>query len=258
MINGDDTFTIKIATGFYDNPKLGLPSGNGLMLVFSSKTGKLHAILQDQGYLTEIRTAIAGLIAAKYLGPKTIISIGILGTGMQARLQLQFLKHIISCKNVMVWGRTQDKLAAYKKEMETEGFTIQTTLDAKDVASSCNLIVTTTPATQPILMADWIQPGTHITAVGCDSKDKQELDAALFAKADICAVDAKSQCAQYGDAHHAIAAAFITELDLVELGQIIANPSLGRTHDEQITIADLTGVAIQDIQIAKSVLDAIR
>jgi ornithine cyclodeaminase len=252
-LTGDDYYVIKIASGFYENFKLDLPSSNGLMLVFSQQTGALEAVLLDEGYLTDVRTAVAGAIAAKYLAPSNIERIGIVGTGMQARLQLEYLAPVTGCREVLVWGRSEDKLAIYAQDMAARGFSISTTQDAASIMVSCNLIVTTTPATQPILSGQ-AQPGTHITAIGSDTPDKQELDAEILQQADLVVADSVSQCVERGEIHQALKCDAISESDLVELGSIIAGDAVGRSTDEQLTIADLTGVAVQDIQISKAVM----
>ena len=127
------------------------------MLLFSQKTGVLCGILLDEGYLTDLRTAMAGAIVAKYLAPHTVNKIGIIGTGIQAKLQLHYLKNIINCKDVVVFGRNDRNLLEFKVEMEKNGFQIITTKIVEEVTSSCNLIVTTTPATSPILFAEQIK-----------------------------------------------------------------------------------------------------
>jgi ornithine cyclodeaminase len=255
---GDDYYVIKIASGFYENPKLNLPSSNGLMLLFSQKTGELLSILLDEGHLTDLRTAVAGAIAAKYLAPQAVHRIGIVGTGIQARLQLRYLMNVTDCREVIVWGRDREKLVRYRAEMESPGFSINTTLDTHDVASSCNLIVTVTPSTVPLLRRDHIQPGTHITAVGADTPQKQELDPAILKKADLVVADSIPQCLERGEIVHAIQDRVLEKGDLLELGQIISGQTPGRISDDQITVADLTGVAVQDIQIAKAVYEAVR
>ena len=254
-ITGDDYYVIKIASGFYENPKLGLPSGDGLMLVFSQKTGKLEAVLLDEAYLTDIRTAVAGAIAAKYLAPSNVERIGIVGTGTQARLQLEYLAPITACREVLAWGRSEDKLAAYEKDMAAQGFEVATTTDASSIMASCNLIVTATPATEPILSGA-VRPGTHISAMGSDTHDKQELGVEILQQADLVVADSIVQCLERGEIHQAMKSDAIRESDLVELGNIIAGDAPGRTSDEQITVADLTGVAVQDIQISKAVLSS--
>jgi len=254
-IAGDDYYVIKIASGFFENPKLDLPSSNGLMLVFSQKTGTLEAVLLDEGHLTDIRTAVAGAITAKHLAPSSIERIGIVGTGVQARLQLEYLAPVTDCRDVLVWGRNRDKLSAYKQDMSAKGFEVSTTTDADDIIASCNLIVTTTAATSPLLSGQ-VQPGTHITAMGSDTHDKQELHADILQGADLVVADSISQCLERGEIHQALKSNAIAETDLVELGSIIAGDAAGRTSDDQITVADLTGVAVQDIQISKAVIGA--
>ncbi len=256
-LTGDEYYVIKIASGFYDNPRLGLPSSNGLMLLFSQQTGELLGILLDEGYLTDLRTAAAGAIAAKYLAPHNIQRIGIIGSGIQARLQLRYLGKVTDCREAIAWGRHQDRLDTYRTEMETEGFSIETTRNTNDLTASCNLIVSTTPSTAPLLTADQIQPGTHITAVGADTPHKQELDPAILAKADLVVADSLTQCIERGEIAHAVNKQLVASRNLAELGQVIAGRAAGRTSNEQITVADLTGVAVQDIQIAKAVYEAV-
>ena len=228
-IVGDEYYVIKVASGFYDNPKLNLSSSNGLMLLFSQKTGAILGILLDEGYLTDLRTAAAGAIAAKYLAPSKITNIGIIGTGIQAKLQLIFLKKVTDCRNVIVWGRSLEKLTSFQIEIEQEGFSIQITQEIETVTSGCNLIVTTTPSTSPLLWATQIKKGTHITAVGADSPHKQELDSNIFGQADIIVVDSIEQCIERGDIAHAIKDGVISQEKLVELGTVISGTSPGRS-----------------------------
>jgi len=252
-IRDDDVFVIKIASGFYQNPSLGLASNSGLMLVFSQKTGVLQTILLDEGYLTDVRTAVAGRIAARHCGPDEVRAIGVLGTGIQARMQILELCPVTRCRDLVVWGRSQQNLDRYQQEMERHGFSVATTRDAGDVASSCNLIVTATPSRKPLLTADMIRPGTHITAMGSDTESKQELDPAILAKADIVVADSISQCLQRGEISRAIAAGLLEKEKIIELGWVIDGRQAGRISDKQVTVVDLTGVAVQDIQIAKAV-----
>ena len=249
-IQGAETYVIKIASGFYDNPKLGLSSSNGMMLVFSQKTGQAQAVLLDEGYLTDIRTAAAGAVAARHLAPRNIKHIGIVGTGIQARLQLEWLAEVTDCRTAMVWGRGEKQLAAYIEDMHPLGFEITPTQDTHELARACNLIVTCTPSTSPLLQVSDLLPGTHITAVGADGGGKHELDPRILAKADVVVADSLSQCREYGEIHYAIVAGHLRERDGCELGAVIGKTAQGRTRDDQITVADLTGVAVQDIQVA--------
>jgi len=252
-IKGDEIYVIKIASGFYNNPELGLSSSSGLMLVFSQKTGILQNILLDDGHLTNVRTAIAGQIASKYLAPETIKAIGVLGTGIQARMQVEFLKSVTPCREVVVWGRTPERVDEYKNYMEAKGFNVAKADSPAQVASSANVIITTTPSSTPLLFAADIQPGTHITAMGSDTDKKQELDSLILACADIVIGDSISQCRERGEISKALAAGVIEEKDIIELGNYISTTPPPKRADKTISIVDLTGVAVQDIQIAAAV-----
>jgi ornithine cyclodeaminase len=255
-LKGEDYYVIKIASGFYGNKALGIPAGNGMMLMFSQETGQPVAILHDEAYLTDIRTAVAGTIAAKYLAPSSVECIGIAGTGNQARLQLEYLKPVTECRRVLLWGRDPSKFDAYIADMAPHGFEIETTTAAADLLASCRLIVTTTTATEPILVGN-ARPGTHITAMGSDTLDKQELAASLLAAADLVVADSIPQCLERGEIHQALKVDAVRRDNIVELGSIVAGDVPGRTSDDQVTIADLTGVAVQDIQITKAVYEAL-
>jgi ornithine cyclodeaminase len=243
---GAATFVIKVATSFYHNPRQGLSSSSGLVMVFSALTGFPVAILFDGGYLTELRTAAAGAIAAKYLAPRHVRAIGIIGAGIQAHLQVDLLRHVTDCRHVVIWARDEAKARTF----QVSGFTVEVAASPSAVLGACNLVVTTTPSATPLLWADAVQPGTHITALGADGFGKQELDAALIAAADVRVVDSRSQCFEYGDSAAALKAGLVSQRDFIELGEVIANPARGRTAESQVTVADLTGVAVQDIQIA--------
>lgn len=258
-VRGDDYYVLKVASAFYENTALGLPMSDGLILVFSQKTGKLKLVLIDECWLTDMRTAAAGAVAAKHLAPKSVHNIGIVGTGVQARLQLEMLQGVVDCKSCVVWGRDPDKaqrmiedLQANKRIRDWE-LAIRAVDDLSELVSHCNLIVTTTPATTPLLRADDVQKGTHITAMGSDDHGKQELEAGLLARADVVVADSIAQCVDHGECFAAVRDGLIEKSAIVELGNVIMNPETGRGNDDQITIADLTGVAVQDIQIAKMV-----
>jgi ornithine cyclodeaminase len=256
-IKGEEYYVIKIASGFSENQKLGLPTGNGMMLLFSQMTGELISILLDEGFLTELRTALAGAIAAKYLAPSKVNKIGMVGTGMQARLQLIYLKTVNDCRDVLAWGRNAEKMNRYKTELEEHGFNIEITRDVSRIMKECNLIVTATSTRDPILPSAELQPGTHITAMGSDTPEKQELDPDILKKADLVVADSIPQCLLRGEIFKAIRAGVIREEELAELGSVISRSVTGRTSDNQISVADLTGVAVQDIKIATAVYQAL-
>lgn len=249
----DELYVIKVASGFYENSSLGLPSSNGLMLLFSQQTGKLLSILLDEGYLTDVRTALAGAVAARHLAPEKVERIGIVGAGTQARLQLKYLKDLFDCRDVIIWGRSEEKLSTYREDMEAQGFTIQTTLKVAEVTKTCNMIVTTTPSKRPLVQWSDLLPGTHITAVGSDTPEKHELDPLILKHADVLVGDSLAQCRLRGEIYQALKQGAIDENKAVELGKVISGSSPGRRSDHQISIADLTGVAVQDIVIASAV-----
>lgn len=254
-IINDDYYVIKIASGFYENAKLGLPTCSGLMVVFKQKTGELACVLLDEGHLTNVRTAAAGAIVAKYLAPKNVRCIGIFGAGTQGRMQLEYLKSIVDCRDVIVWGINKKELDAYEKDMEALGYNVQTTQESNDIAKNCNLIVTATPSKSPLLQAGQVREGTHITAMGSDTPEKNELDPEILHTADIVVADSISQCELRGEIFQALKAGLIKKEEIVELGDVIENKELQRSSEKQITVADLTGVAVQDIQISKAVYE---
>jgi ornithine cyclodeaminase len=263
-IEGGEHWVLKVASGFYENPILGLPPSDGVILVFSQKTGELRLVLHDRCWLTDMRTAAAGAVAARHLAPSRVSSIGIVGTGVQARMQLKMLHGVVSCGRCMIWGRDPAKASAMVDELEDDpairawGLELRPADSIDDLASECNLIVTTTSARAPLLFAEQIRPGTHVTAMGSDDEGKQELDSKLLARADRVVADSRVQCSQYGECVHAIREGLLDPADVVELGAVIAHPERGRTSDNQVTIADLTGVAVQDIQIARMIAQAHR
>jgi len=224
------------------------------MLVFDQKSGKPIGLLQDEGYLTDVRTAVAGAICAKYLAPKNIEAIGIVGTGVQARMQLEYLKNVTDCQNVIVWGRSKSALNQYKTSMGDSGFTIETTMALDQVTDNCNLIVTCTASEKPIIRKDHVKGKVHITAMGSDTPNKQELGSNVLSKADLVIADSRSQCEVRGEIHHAIRNNAVSMDSIAELGEIINGDRQGRIPSSEITVADLTGVAVQDIQISKAVL----
>lgn len=257
-IEGAEHFVVKVATGFYENPARGLPSSNGFMVILSAHTGEPLALFDDGGFLTDVRTAIAGLIAAKVLARQQPKRIGIVGAGIQAGLQLQYLLRHFGSRPVDVWARDAVKATRFSEDRKLQGLDITVAGSVQSLCERCDLIVTTTPSSEPLIFAEWLQPGTHITAVGADAEGKQELHVDVFRRADVCAVDSVSQCVDHGDASHAIAAGAVKAENLRELGSILAGEKAGRIRDSEITLADLTGLAVQDIQIADSIWNKVQ
>lgn len=257
-IPGFDGFAIKVSPGFFDNPKLGLSSLNGLMILFSAKTGLVEAVYLDNGYLTDIRTAAAGAVAARHLAPETIETAGVIGTGVQARLQIQAAHLVRPFKRVLVHGRDPAKAAACAQELaQTLGIAAEAVADPAALVADSQLVVTTTPARTPVLMADWLHPGLHITAMGSDQEGKNEIDPAALAAADLYVCDRVSQCQTSGELEAARAAGVLTDVTPPELGEIIAGTATGRRTPEDVTICDLTGTGAQDTAIASHVRAAL-
>jgi len=256
LIDGFPRVAVKVASGFYDNPVKGLPSGSGLMTVFSAETGLPEALLLDNGFLTDIRTGAAGAIAADVLAPATIDRVGILGSGLQARHQVRCLRVVREFTRVIVWSPHAAHAQAYATEMEREGYDVAVAATAEAVCRAADVLLTATPSRTPLVAAEWLREGQHVTALGSDSPGKQELEPECLGRADLVVVDRLAQCSAFGELKHALAAGLMAGHDVhAELGQIVAGLKPGRTSDAQLTIADLTGVGFQDTAIASAALD---
>ena len=247
-----DGFAIKISPGFFNNPAIGLPSTNGLMVLFSTKTGLVQAVLLDNGYLTDVRTAAAGAVAARHLARPDAGVAAIFGAGMQAKLQLEALSLVRPIHEARIWARDAAKAEAVAAELTLKlGFPVHAKADGRTAVDGADIIVTTTPSETPVLRAEWLQPGQHVTAMGSDAEHKNEIEPAIVTGAGLYVADSLRQTRRLGELHHAIEAGLVTEGALfTELGEIIAGRKPGRSGPEQITVADLTGTGIQDTAIA--------
>lgn len=243
-LDGDDVFVFKVATSFYRNPQIGLSSSGGFMAVISARTGETLALLDDRGQLTDHRTAMAGAIAARAIARPGSTVLGVVGAGIQARMQAQLIARLLGFETVLIWARDNMRAGVLAGELGAQA------VDLAELSGRADLIVTTTPSTSPLLTADMMRSGTRIVAVGADSPGKQELDHHLVAKARIV-VDSRSQCTAHGETGWAVRAGLVDEDSLIELGDLLENPTAFGKDD--IVVADLTGVAVQDVAIAKSV-----
>ncbi len=258
LVDGVPHVAVKIASGFYDNPAKGLPSGSGLMAVFDAATGLPVALLLDNGFLTDIRTGAAGAVAADALASSTVATVGVLGSGLQARHQVRCLRCVRTFSRLVAWSPDRAHLDAYVREMREEGFDARAAATREAVCREADVLVTATPARMPLVQAEWLRPGQHVTALGSDALGKQELEAACLARADLVVVDRLTQCAAFGELRHALDAGLLrSDRVHAELGEIIAGVKPGRTRPEQITIADLTGVGFQDTAIASKAINLI-
>mgnify|MGYP001811986955 CR=1 FL=1 len=251
-VPGIDSFAIKIAPGFFDNPSLGLPSTSGLMVLHSAKTGRVEAVLLDNGYLTDVRTAAAGAVAARHLARADAQSACIIGAGMQAQLQLQALCLVRPITRASLWARDPQKATvAAQKATARLGIEISAVKHVVDAVAQADVIVTTTPSSTPVLNAAWLRPGQHVTAMGSDQEHKNELEPACFEKADLYVPDRLSQTRVLGELRSAIEAGVVdADAPFCELGEVAGGKAPGRSDDADITIADLTGTGVQDTAIA--------
>jgi len=253
-IKGGSHYVIKIASGFPNNQKKNIKPGQGMMLLFDIQTGMPEAILIDDANLTDIRTAIAGAITSQALSNQDLESFTIIGTGVQARYQAIHISKLMKIKKVNVWGRNFTKANQLKEDLPDLDVHIEE--DIEKLIKESELIITTTSSKEPLIKSDWVKPGTHITAVGSDTPEKCELDPNLLSIADLVVADSLEQNLIRGEIHQAIKRSLINSESIIELGEIFAGLKPGRINDDLITVADLTGVAVQDLVIAKAVLSA--
>ena len=251
-----DKYVIKIASGFYDNPSKGLPSSNGMMLAFSANSGEPLAILRDEGWLTDMRTGIGGAIATKALANKDAEKVLIIGSGIQARFQAKCLASLMPSRsfNFNIWGRNEDAVKVLVEELRGQSLNADVAKNLDEQVSLADIIITTTPATSALFGDNLVKPGTHITAIGADTHGKQELPTSLIESASLLVCDMMSQSLNHGEFQ------IINDTNLsqkvLELGAILSASCAGRTSDNDITIADLTGIAAQDIAITRGIIDA--
>lgn len=257
-IHGSPYFSIKEAAGFYRNSERGLPVSSGVVMAFDATTGFLSTILLDNGYLTELRTGAAGALAADLLARREIDTVGIIGAGGQARYQLEALLAVRRPRRVVVWGRSAERAALCAREMNGKfGLRVDAAASAREAVESSDIVITTTPSREPIVRADWLRRGTHVTAMGSDGPEKRELESAVLARADKVVADRLDQCLRLGEIHHAVADGSLDPARIHgELGELAAGLKPGRTSDAEITIADLTGVGVQDAAVAAFVASA--
>ncbi len=243
---GGQYFALKIASTFPGNVARGLPAGNGMMLLGSAETGAPVALLADEGYLTDLRTAAVAAMMARELGRRDT-ALGILGTGVQARLQALLHAEVLDLKKVWIWGRTPERAAQCRHDVaallpEVEVVTAQT---PAEVARHARLIVTATASRQPLLRFADFEPGTHISAVGADAPGKQELEAEILRRAALLLVDSRRQCEKLGELQHASA----ENHRAVEAGAYCESPPAWDRGG--ISVCDFTGLGVEDLYIAE-------
>ena len=252
-IDGLDSYAIKVASGFFNNPNLGLPSSNGLMILLDSKTGMLKSVLLDKGYLTDVRTAIAGAIAAKHLSNPESSNVGIIGAGIQAKMQLEALLLVRNIKTAYIWSRDSKKTNTFVKNIKDKiNIKIIACESPEQTVNLSEILITCTPSKSPIIKSEWLKKGLHITAMGSDAEMKNELDPKIIKDCDYYIPDNQSQTSILGELNHAIKAGLVSaKKKYNELGSVIINSNLGRRNINDVTVADLTGTGVQDTAIAR-------
>ncbi|HYV86479.1 MAG TPA: ornithine cyclodeaminase family protein [Patescibacteria group bacterium] len=259
-LHGGPVFAVKIASGFPGNPALGRPASGGLVIAFDAATGAPAALLLDNGYITDLRTGLAGAVAARHLSRKDASIAAVIGSGAQARHQARALLLVRDLREVRVFGRDAGRAAACVAELAADAAfagrcRVTRAETAEAAARGADIVITATSSRTPVLRDAWIGPGVHVTAVGSDQADKQELEPELVARADRLVADSRAQCLRIGEIHHAIAAGLIgADAIDAELGELAAGLAPGRRTDDEITLADLTGVGVQDVAAAGVVL----
>jgi ornithine cyclodeaminase len=247
---GARVFAVKTATGFYRNAGLGLPVSGGMTMVHDAVTGALRMLIADGGLLTELRTAAAGAVAADLLARPGARSAAVIGTGGQARYQLLALLQVRPIEQVTVWGRRQ-AAEQYQRDMATAGVPVCIAATAREAVQRAEVVITATSSTGPLIEDGWLAHGAHVTAVGSDMPHKQELDPRILVAAGKYVPDSIDAAADSGELRHALEAGLLEAGSVYgELTAVASGRLAGRTADDELTVADLTGLGIQDAAVA--------
>jgi ornithine cyclodeaminase len=254
---GSKVFAVKVSAGFQENIARGNPVWDGVVMAFDASTGAPLAIVQDGGLLTDWRTAVAGAVASHALARGDAKTLGVIGTGIQGLWQPLAHKTVIDFDCLLIWGRSVEKAKAIQSQLEPQlpRVKIEVITDLEQLVRESEIIVTVTGSLEPIIKSEWVQPGTHITAVGADDDRKRELELSLLERANVIVVDSLLVNQKYGDIAQALKAGTLEASRLIELGTLLANPSLGRSSSEQITVAKLVGLGVQDLAAIEVVLE---
>jgi ornithine cyclodeaminase/alanine dehydrogenase-like protein (mu-crystallin family) len=247
---GMPVFTVKVAAWFSARATADLSASSGFIAVLDAATGDLRALLRDEHYLTDLRTAAAGAVAARLLARPGARTVAVLGTGTQAYLQVLAARTVRPIDTVLIWGRNRDtahQLAARLTELSAV-----VVAEPESAVRRADIVVTATSSRQPILRGQWLAPGQHVTAIGADDPGKAELDPACFARADLLAVDSRRDTPRIaGDLRAAIDAGAVQADGIyAELGELVLGSHPGRTDKTQLTVAKLIGLGVQDLASA--------
>jgi ornithine cyclodeaminase len=261
-LHGGPYYAVKIVSGFPNNSRLGLPANDGMIVVFDAHTGAPAAFLLDNGFITDFRTGAAGAVAAKHLARQKIATVAVIGTGAQARYQVEMLALERSFSEARIWGRDPQKAQARADDLaKSPGISacnFAVTESVQEAVRDADIVITVTASREPLVRAAWLKPGATVIAVGSDDPDKQELDVDVLAGADKIVADSIVQCLRLGEIHHAVERKAIAKEKIhAELGEITAGLKPGRTSEDEIIVCDLTGVGVQDAAAASLVLERV-
>jgi ornithine cyclodeaminase len=261
-LRGRDIFIVKVAPWFAANTREGWPQG-GFVAVFDSRTGHTRAILNDEHYLSDIRTAAAGALVARLLASATVQTAAVLGTGVQAYWQSLAVYRERPFERLLIWGRDSEKAAALRARLAPRllGAAIELAPDAECAVRAADVLVTATIAREPIVRDAWLRPGALVIAVGADDPTKCELDAEALLRARVF-VDARETAATNGDVRRAMESGHaLDRLVTGEIGDVIAGVHPVRTAADEVVIAKLVGIGAQDVvsaEVALTMLDRAR
>ncbi len=251
-LRGHKVYVVKVSPWFSANVELGHRQG-GLMGVFDSQTGHTLAILDDQHYLSDVRTAAAGSLAARALAPQSVKVAAVLGAGVQAYWQPQALCRERPFETLLIWARNLEKARALKQRLAVAlpKVEIQVEADVETAVRRADVVITATLSREPIVRGEWLREGQHITAVGADDPTKCELDVAALKRARVF-VDSLESTATNGDIGRAIATGqYALSKVSGEIGAVLAGIKAGRISDHDITIAKFVGIGVQDLVAAE-------
>ena len=229
------------------NAAKGLTNHQSTIFLFNPDNGKLRALVGGN-YLTAVRTAAASSVSIAHLARKDSKVLGMVGAGHQSTFQLRAALEQRDFKKIVAWNKDADRLSSLQEIAEEMNIPFES-VEREQLCAEADVIITITSAFEPLLMKEWIKPGTHIACMGTDTKGKQEVDAALIASATVF-TDEIAQSITIGEAQHAIKSGAIKESDITTLGDVINGEHPGRSSDDEITIFDGTGVGLQDLAIA--------
>jgi ornithine cyclodeaminase len=250
-MTGADVYAVKIASTFAANAAAGLRTSDGMMALFNSRTGEPLALLLDRGWLTDLRTGVAGAIATKAILPAGAQTVGIVGTGIQAKLNAQLVASHCGIARVLLWGRRHDDAERLAAELAGDIGEVRSVSSLEELASAADLVITTTPARSPLLTAAMFERPARIVAIGADAPGKQEIATDLSAGMDVLIADDSEQCLDHGELAHPYRAGLIAAQRVQELGAFLSDPV--PVAPERSVLIDLTGVGVQDLQIAAAV-----